>query len=193
MSTPLLSAIIAGQNGSMPVHAFIDESVRDQRYLLCMTLVAPAQLAPSRRELSSLLLPGARELHFKKEKEPRRRRLIDRIAALEVTTTVYLGACTRKTEEETRQKCLERAVTDLLAENAHRLVLDSRDHRDVHDRQTMQRALGHRPSKTELTYEHLNSTAEPLLWISDAVGWCFGAGGDWRRRASRLIDSIIEP
>ncbi|KFU83318.1 hypothetical protein SAMN04489729_3833 [Amycolatopsis lurida] len=177
----------------MPVHAFIDESVRDQRYLLCMTLVAPAQLAPSRRELSSLLLPGARELHFKKEKEPRRRRLIDRIAALEVTTSISLAACTRKTEEETRQKCLERAVADLLAKNAHRLVLDSRDHRDLHDRRTMQKALGHRPSKTELTYEHLNSTAEPLLWISDAVGWCFGAGGTWRRRASRLIDSVIEP
>ncbi|OXM44213.1 hypothetical protein [Amycolatopsis alba] len=176
----------------MPVHAFIDESVRDQRYLLCMTLVAPAQLTPARRELTSLLLPGGRELHFKKEKEPRRRQLIDRIAALEVTTAIYLGSCTRKTEEDTRQKCLERAVTDLLAKNAHRLVLDSRDHRDVHDRGTLQRALGYRPSKTELTYEHLNSTAEPLLWISDAVGWCFGASGAWRRRTSRLIDSITE-
>ncbi len=177
----------------MPVHAFIDESVRDQRYLLCMTLVPPAQLAPSRRELTALLLPGARELHFKKEKEPRRRQLIDRIAALEVTTILYLGSCTRKTEEETRQKCLEHAVADLLAKNAHRLVLDSRDHRDVHDRRTLQQALGYRPSKTELTYEHLNSTAEPLLWISDAVGWCFGAGGHWRRKAVRLIDAIIEP
>ncbi|WP_410622993.1 hypothetical protein [Amycolatopsis sp. cmx-8-4] len=51
----------------------------------------------------------------------------------------------------------------------------------------MQLALGVRPSKTELTYEHVDSTAEPLLWISDAVAWCFGAGGDWRRRASPLI------
>ncbi|MEV6910768.1 hypothetical protein [Amycolatopsis sp. NPDC051071] len=175
----------------MPVHAFIDESVRDQRYLLCMTLVAPARLAPSRRELNALLLPGARELHFKKEKEPRRRQLIDRIVALDVVTVVYVGSCTRKTEEETRQKCLERAVFDLLAKNAHRLVLDSRDHRDVLDRKTMQRALGYRPSKTELTYEHLNSTAEPLLWISDAVGWCFGAGGHWSRRTGRLIEAVV--
>ncbi|WP_241832888.1 hypothetical protein [Amycolatopsis sp. CB00013] len=111
---------------------------------------------------------------------------------MEVTTILYLGSCTRKAEEEARQKCLEHAVADLLAKNAHRLVLDSRDHRDVHDRRTLQRALGHRPSKTELTYEHLNSTAEPLLWISDAVGWCFGAGGHWRRKADRLVDAIIE-
>lgn len=175
----------------MPVHAFIDESVRDQRYLLCMTLVAPAQLAPSRRELNALLLPGARELHFKKEKEPRRRQLISRITTLEVTTTIYLGSCTRKTEENARQRCLEAAVGELLAKSAHRLVLDSRDHRDVHDRKTLQRALGFQPSKTELTYEHLNSTGEPLLWISDAVGWCFGAGGTWRRKADRLIAAVI--
>ncbi|WP_410656304.1 hypothetical protein [Amycolatopsis sp. lyj-112] len=97
-----------------------------------------------------------------------------------------------KSQQDTRQKCLERAVTDLLAKSAHRLVLDSRDHRDLHDRKTLQLTLGHRPSKTELTYEHLNSTAEPLLWISDAVGWCFGAGGNWRRRAGRLIESVID-
>ncbi|WP_255632240.1 hypothetical protein [Amycolatopsis sp. TNS106] len=133
----------------MPVHAFIDESVRDQRYLLCMTLVAPAQLAPSRRELSSLLLPGARELHFKKEKEPPPQ-ATDRPHSRVGSHDDRLPGC-------------------------------------------LQKALGHRPSKTELTYEHLNSTAEPLLWISDAVGWCFGAGGTWRRRASRLIDSVIEP
>jgi hypothetical protein len=55
----------------------------------------------------------------------------------------------------------------------------------------LQLALGVRPSKTELTYEHVDSTAEPLLWISDAVAWCFGAGGDWRCRASPLITEIL--
>jgi hypothetical protein len=59
----------------MSVHAFIDESGRNGVYIVCVTVVAPADLAPVRKELSALLLPGQRELHFKKEK-PRRRRLL---------------------------------------------------------------------------------------------------------------------
>ncbi|MEU5259115.1 hypothetical protein [Amycolatopsis sp. NPDC021455] len=176
----------------MTVHAFVDESARPGAYLLCATIVEPAHLTPTRRALMSLLLRGARELHFKKEKEPRRRMLIDRMAALPVTSRLYLGSCSPKTEESARQRCLALLTEDLLTLRAHRLVLDTRDHRDSHDRHTLQRALGVRPSKTELIYEHVDSTAEPLLWVSDAVAWCFGAGGDWRRRAGRLITEPIE-
>ncbi|GAA4549078.1 hypothetical protein [Amycolatopsis samaneae] len=176
----------------MAVHAFVDESARCGQFLLCATFVEPAQLSPTRRALKTLLLPGARELHFKKEKTPRRRILIDQMARMAVSSRLYVGSCGRKSEEETRQRCLAQAVQDLLTVQAHRLVLDTRGHRDVLDRRTLQRALGLRPSKTELTYEHLDSTAEPLLWISDAVAWCFGAGGDWRRRAVPLIAECTE-
>ena len=138
--------------------------------------------------LTALLLRGARELHFKKEKEPRRRMLIDRMATLQVSSWLYQGCYTPKTEEAARQRCLDRLARDLLGLQAHRLVLDTREHRDSHDRQTLQLALGHRPSKTELIYEHVDSKAEPLLWISDAVAWCFG--GDWRRRAEPLMAGV---
>ncbi|MEV6875539.1 hypothetical protein [Amycolatopsis sp. NPDC051128] len=176
----------------MTVHAFVDESARGGSYLLCATIVEPAHLTTTRRALTTLLLRGARELHFKKEKEPRRRMLIDRMAAMPVTTRLYLGTCAPKTEEAARQRCLALLAQDLLGLRAHRLVLDTREHRDGHDRQTLQVALGFQPSKTELTYEHVDSTAEPLLWISDAVAWCYGAGGDWRRRANPLVTERIE-
>lgn len=71
-------------------------------------------------------------------------------------------------------------------------MFDSRDLRDRHDKVTLQRTLGSHPSKTELTYEHLDSAAEPLLWISDAVAWCHGAGGDWRRRIRVAVARVIE-
>lgn len=131
----------------MSVHAFVDESTRNGCYLLCVTVVDPAQLTPTRMELARLLLPGAREVHFKKEKPPRRRHLADRIAGLSVS---------------------------------------------AHDKATLQRRLGSRPSKTELTYEHLPSTAEPLLWIFDTVAWCHGAGGDWRRRVEPVVAQVVE-
>jgi hypothetical protein len=27
----------------------------------------------------------------------------------------------------------------------------------------------------------VDSTSESLLWIADIVGWCFGAGREWRK------------
>jgi hypothetical protein len=175
----------------MTVHAFVDESARHRQFLLCVTLVQPAHLASTRRTLAGLLLRGARELHFKKEKEPRRRQLIDRMGKMSVTTRVYTASCMPKTEEAARQRCLAQAVEDLLSLGARRLVLDTRNERDEHDRRTLQRSLGSLPSKSELTYEHLDSTLEPLLWISDAVAWCFGAGGDWARRSACLVEEHI--
>ncbi|MFD4197922.1 MULTISPECIES: hypothetical protein [Amycolatopsis] len=176
----------------MPVHAFIDESARAQTYLICVAIVDPAQLSPARKQLTTLLLPGQRELHFKTEKPPRRRLLADRIAGLPVTTYIYATGRTPKTEEQDRQRCLERAVRDLMDLNAHRLVFDSRDLRDRHDRTTIYRALGRRPADTNITYEHLNSAGTPLLWIPDAVAWCYGAGGDWRRRIMPVVTKVTE-
>ncbi len=59
--------LLAAHNAPVTVHVFVDESARQGKYLLCAAFVEPAQLAPSRRGLAGLLLPGARELHFKKE------------------------------------------------------------------------------------------------------------------------------
>ncbi|MEV6903738.1 hypothetical protein [Amycolatopsis sp. NPDC051372] len=176
----------------MSAHAFVDESARNRQFLLCVTLVEPAHLRPTRRALTELLLRGARELHFKKEKEPRRRQLIDQMAKMSVSVRMYTGSCSPKTEEAVRQQCLRQMAEDLLAVGAHRLVLDTRNERDAHDHRTLWQTLGSRPSKTELTYEHLDSTLEPILWISDAVAWCFGAGGGWAQRVAGLIDAHIK-
>ncbi|MFF5990307.1 hypothetical protein [Prauserella flavalba] len=175
----------------MTVHAFVDESIRSGLYLVGMAIVEPAQLTPTRRELSKLLLPGARELHFNREKAPRRRKLADRIGRATGLDQVYSASCVPKTQEGARQRCLRQVAADLVDVGAHRLVLDSREHRDADDKRTLRQALGARPSKTELTYEHLASTAEPLLWIADAVAWCHGAGGEYRRRVARIIAEVV--
>lgn len=176
----------------MSVHAFIDESIRDSRYILCAATIDPAGLGPVRKQLAALLLPGQRELHFKKEKPPRRRLLADRIGALQASVTVYLTARTRKTEEQDRQRCLAEAVHDLVGCRAQRVVIDSREEQDRHDVATIYQALGGKPSSTGVTYEHLQSTSTPLLWIPDAVAWCYGAGGDWRRRIAPVVRAVVE-
>jgi hypothetical protein len=43
-----------------------------------------------------------------------------------------------------------------------------------------------------LTYEHVRSADEPLLWVADVVAWAYGAAGDWRRRTEKVIGKVID-
>lgn len=174
------------------VHAFMDESERDRRYYLCVALVEPAQLKPLRRKLAGLLMPGQRELHFYHEKPPRRRVVADKIARLPIAVRIYQTAYTPKTDEIARQECLDLAITDLLKIGSHRLVIDSRAERDRFDAKTIRNQLRDQPASCNFSYDHHDSKQEPLCWIADAAGWCFGAGGDWRRRIMPIIDDVIE-
>ena len=173
------------------VHAFIDESHRRQFYLVAVAIANPGDLTMLRRNLRGMLLPGAREVHFRKEKDERRRFLASRIAKLPVEVTVYASGCGRA-DEPARQACLARLTEDLIIRGAHRMVLDSRNTRDGNDRDsidrnTIRKTLGKRPSETHLVYEHVLSTSEELLWVADAVAWCWGQGNDWRKRVKPIV------
>jgi hypothetical protein len=90
-----------------------------------------------------------------------------------------------------RAVLLERLAADAIIMGVTRLVLDSRDpagnKRDRHilSSQTKSREAG-------MFYDHVHTWAEPALWVSDAVAWCQGAGGDWRRRVSPLVISVTD-
>jgi hypothetical protein len=170
----------------MTVHAFVDESRRNSTYYVAAAIVVPAQLAQTRKAMRSLLFPGQREIHFYKEKPPRRRAIVDTIARLPIEVQIYHRQCARQ-EEPARQACLLRLVDDLLARGAHRMVIDSREDRNVHDHSTLYGAMGKRPHESGLVYEHVSSTSDELLWVADVAAWCYGTGGDWRRRIMPVV------
>jgi len=71
------------------VHAFVDESERPGRYLMCAVVIAPAHLAAVRQALTALRMPGQRRLHMDHERDRRRRLILDRIAELPIRANVY--------------------------------------------------------------------------------------------------------
>lgn len=175
---------------TVSLHAFVDESRRNSTYLIAAALVDPKDLSRLRRALGGLLLPGQRELHFKKETPQRRRYLVARLVESGVRVDIYRTTCDRG-EEHARRRCLTRLTDDLLDVDARRLVLDSREGRDEHDLLTIRLALGKRARESGLVYEHLESHVDPLLWVPDVVAWCHGAGGDWSRRVAPVIGSVV--
>jgi hypothetical protein len=83
--------------------------------------------------------------------------------------------------------CLAAAGRHLINISATRLVLESCAHQDNDDRHTL--ALVVRKI-FDLGYEHFRPHEDPMLWASDAIAWSYGAGGEWRRRVSGLIEKV---
>ncbi|MEU4763872.1 hypothetical protein AB0H12_11490 [Actinosynnema sp. NPDC023794] len=174
----------------MSVHAFVDESRRNDTYYLAAAIVQPGDLKRLRSGLRGLLFPEQRELHFFKEKPARRRLLLSSVADSGARVDIYRTNC-RRSEERARQDCLARLTDDLLDVEGHRLVFDSRQERDLFDMRTIRHVPAKRPGESPLVYEDVTSVSEPLLWPADIGAWCHGAGGDWARRAAPLMGSVV--
>jgi len=69
-----------------------------------------------------------------------------------------------------------------------RLVIEGREETpNLAERQRISVALARGLGPASLIYEHMHVRDEPILWMSDAVAWAYGAGGDWRRRVSPIV------
>lgn len=58
------------------------------------------------------------------------------------------------------------------------------------DRQLIAAALRAYPP-AELRYDHVAPHDKSLLWVSDAVAWCYSNGGDWVRRVEAIVQGRV--
>jgi hypothetical protein len=169
------------------MHMFVDESERGG-YLMAAVLIAPHALHTTRSMMRSLLLPGCRRVHFKTEKPARRKLIADRLACCDFAVNIYVG---RGKSERVRSKLLPLLIEDAIAAGVTRLVLDSRD-QVANGRDRLVIGTRTKAHDAGLVYEHIQSSSEPALWISDAMAWCHGAGGDWKRRIEPVTGSVVD-
>ncbi len=167
----------------MSRHAFIDESTRGRKYIICAATISSADLGPARRNLRSLRLPGQRRIHFATESDQRRRSLLKDMSTLGTTSVIYLA--NHGDQVAARAAIMITAVTQLRQAGVSRLVLEAREGQDHRDRAVIYRALGPDPAPP-LSYTHHQPASEPLLWIPDAVAWAWGRGRSWRKRVEDL-------
>jgi hypothetical protein len=167
------------------VHVFVDESERGG-YFLAATHVRQELLVATRKAMRGVLMARESRVHFCTERDSRRRWILARICELDITVRIYAA---NSEGEHARKRLMEMMLKDVLARNVVRLVLDSRDPAgNTRDRAVIARACGPSP---QLVYDHLYSRSDPILWISDAAAWSFGAGGDWRRRIEPVIEEVV--
>jgi hypothetical protein len=169
------------------LHLVADESTR-AGYVLCVAAVAIDDVDAARTAMRGFLLPGQRSVHFKSERDARRRQILDTIANLGAETLIVSCASGRGDAE--RHRCLRASLRHYAERRPGQLTLDHRDPTaDTRDRQVIAdtiRTLGLR----ELAYRHAARHEEPLLWIPDAIAWSFTRGGAWRQRVRRFADIV---
>ena len=168
--------------------AFVDESIRGQRYLMACVLVEARHLTRVRRATAALADEGKR-LHFHQELNSTRRSALEVFATMPVR--VQVAVCHRRhgvTEFLARDACLAAIVQSLQEQTVPRLTIETRqDDRD--DRRTIAKS---RLPEPPLVFDHRRGSREPLLWIADAVAWAFGAGGRWLPLVEPLVDDVTE-
>lgn len=168
------------------MHAYVDET-KAKGLVVVAAVAEPRDLTAARKALGDLRLKGQERIHFKSERESRRKEICSVIVALPVHVHVYDASSLP--ERAGRTMALQMLVADLAALSATRLIIEQDDSLVRADRQTLYSATrGHRIEE-RLIYEHVRARHEPMLWIPDAVAWCLAKGGHWTSRVEPIIQA----
>lgn len=173
------------------IDAYVDESVRPGRYLMCAVLVEPAHAGRLRAALQDLLLARQRRLHFQRESRQRRHQILGAIVDLDVTVAVF--SCRRdhgRSERAARAACLAAIVEHLQSlDREVTMYIERREGRDTDDHRVVNRS---RRSSPALSYQHIRPGDDPLIWLPDCFAWPVGAGGTWLAQVRPAISVMRE-
>ncbi|MBV9143340.1 MAG: hypothetical protein JO115_20890 [Pseudonocardiales bacterium] len=84
-------------------------------------------------------------------------------------------------------KCWTKLVPQLVELGVTELTIERVQGGETRDRRDIRAALKAIGQGQELTYQHVDATGEPMLWVADAVAWCAGAGSHWRMRIAPIL------
>lgn len=166
---------------------YVDES-KARGYYVVATATASGDLRVSERALRDLLKPGQRRIHFKSESDRRRRQILSSMCALDVRVSVWIVK--RRSDKEARPLSLGALVAEAVESGAALLIIERDESLERADRRLIAEVI-RRAGSPELQYRHVAPHEHPLLWVSDAVAWCYSNGGDWIRRVDTIVESRV--
>ena len=163
------------------------ESVRGRRYLMACVMAEARHLPELRLTMRALAVHE--RVHFNNESARRKRMVLSVIAEMPIGVFVAIpqrghGA----TEFAARNACLTAVVERVQRHDVPRLVIESRDD----DREDERHLVRVRQPEPWLVFEHRRATAEPMLWVADAIAWAQGAGTNWRLLIASVVEDVTE-
>lgn len=172
----------------MSLHMFVDES-KFRSYVLAGATCPTSDLAATRRLLTNLLLPGQERLHFSKERDARRRLILQQINASPIRA-VIVTTPKKPTEIEARARALRRLIRETHALLIDRLVIERDESALILDKRVLSESTSNPLARANLSYGWSAPRQEPLLWAADAFAWAWSTGGKWRDQVRSGVKSI---
>jgi hypothetical protein len=163
---------------------------QDGLYLLAATVARPRACDPVRDSLRELLLKGAQRIHWRDESTPRRLKIASAIADHDLLHVIVVGApIDARKQERARRRCMERLVFELGVLSVSQVWLETRT-RSLNDRDRRMFAALHakHAMPADLRIDFALPTAEPMLWVADAVA---GSIGQARRGVGRDVRDAL--
>lgn len=134
-----------------------------------------------------LLLPRQQRIHFRDESNSRKQRIIETVLSLNITADVYLTALTND-EVAVRQRCIASMTVVAAPQQVREIVLEQDVSMLAHDRRAMATAMRSWKSDPRPEYRWERARDNPLLWVPDAIAWCWAAKkGPWHSRVSSIV------
>lgn len=171
------------------MQVYVDES-KAKAYLLAAVMVPPGNLTKFRRIMKSFLMPGQGHIHFVNEKDSRRKQILSALNAAGVQARIYRVEGLNPIVA--RAVCLEALMDDLVELEVTSLTLELEESARNSDVVLLRQGLERRGLRAGVEYRHLGKSAEPILWIADALAWSYARGGDFRRRALLIVQIVKE-
>lgn len=165
---------------------YVDEC-KAKGYYIAAAVVMPHDATALDKSIRQLNRPGQRRIHFTKESDSSKRKLISEVTRMGLTVVVY--QVKGQPDRAARPLCINALVDDLVSAECAHLILERDASLEKADRQMIAAALD-RNGGYALRYEHTAPNDHALLWISDMVAWCCYKGGEWLRRVQPMIADI---
>jgi hypothetical protein len=168
---------------------YLDES-KAKNYVFIGVLVGDGDAPRLRKRVAALKMPGQRSIHFVKEAESRRRKLIHEISDLGFGAVRFESK--DKNQKKARELCIREIVRFAANQGIRSLVFERDESAVKNDEKWLKEAILKTQGIDKLGFVHLRRFEEPLLWVADAIAWCDARGGDWANRVNESITIRIE-
>jgi len=170
-------------------HWFIDEN-KSNGLMLLVVAVPPSSVGSCRAQMAKLAKEPPRKggtIHFHRELDGTRSKVLRKIATFPVQCSVIHVPHTVK-PVPARERAVRHVGQRARIERPHRIVFELDEAAVVNDRKWLSSEL---PKNVGIEYQHLPASADPMLWIPDAVAWAIQRGGQWRAMIENVIVSEI--
>ena len=168
---------------------YLDES-KAKNYVFIGVLVSEVEAPQLRKRVALLKMPGQRSIHFVKESDSRRRKLIREF--IELGFSAFSFECSERSQKLARELCVREIVRFARTHQVRKLVFERDDSTVKNDEKWLKDEIRKLGTGFGIRFLHLNRNEEPLLWVADSIAWCFARGSGWMRRFGTIIKQSIE-